>query len=64
MYYSFLISRVQTAKQFLKGFPKYNQRRYAYIATGDETWVYYFEPVGKIGNKISLTKHGRRYVSL
>lgn len=40
---------------YLKGFPKYNSKQYAYNATGDETWVYYFEPVTKIGNKISRT---------
>lgn len=46
---------MQTAKQFLKGFPKYYQRHYAYIATGEETWVYYFKSVRKIGEKRSLT---------
>lgn len=46
---------MQTAKQFLKGFPKYYQRHYAYIATGEETWVYYFKSLRKFGKKISLT---------
>ena len=30
--------------------------------TGDETWIHYFEPVTKIGNKIWLTKYDRRHV--
>lgn len=54
--------RVKMAKQLLKKFPKFNQRQFANIVTGDETWVHYFEPVRKVGNKIWLTKHGRRPV--
>lgn len=54
--------RVQTAKRLLKMFPNFNQRQFANIVTGDETWVHYFEPVRKVGNKIWLTKHGRRPV--
>ena len=37
--------QVQTAKQLLKMFPKFNQRQFANIVTGDKTWVHYFEPV-------------------
>ena len=29
------------------------------IVTGEETWVHYFEPVRKIGNKIWQTKYSR-----
>lgn len=29
------------------------------IVTGEETWVHYFEPVRKIGNKILQTKYSR-----
>ena len=43
-------------------FPNFNQRQFANIVTGDETWVHYFEPVRKVGNKIWLSKHGRRPV--
>ena len=50
----------QTAKQLLEKFPKLHQRQFAKIATNDETWVHYFKPVRKIGNKIWLSKHGRR----
>ncbi|XP_062582211.1 histone-lysine N-methyltransferase SETMAR-like [Saccostrea cucullata] len=54
--------RIQTAKRLLKMFPNFNQRQFANIVTGDETWVHYFEPVRKVGNKLWLTKHGRRPV--
>jgi hypothetical protein len=37
--------RVQIAKQLLKMFPKFNQRQFGNIVTGDETWVLYLEPV-------------------
>ena len=54
--------QVQTAKQLLKMFPNFNRRQFANIDNGDKTWVHYFKPVRKIGNKIWLTKHGRRPV--
>ncbi|XP_062593106.1 histone-lysine N-methyltransferase SETMAR-like [Saccostrea cucullata] len=54
--------RIQTAKRLLKMFPNFNQRQFANIVTGDETGVHYFEPVRKVGNKLWLTKHGRRPV--
>lgn len=37
-----------TAKQLLKMFLKFNQRRFSNIATGDETLLHYFEPVRKM----------------
>ena len=54
--------RGQMVKQLLKKFPRFNQRQFANIIIGDETWVHYFEPVKKIGNKIWLSKHGIRPV--
>ena len=44
--------RVETAKMPLKLFPKYTERAFANVVTGDETWVHYFEPVRKVKNKI------------
>lgn len=38
-------------------FLKLNQRKFANIITGEETWIYFIEPVRKIENKIWLTKH-------
>ena len=34
--------------------------QFANVVTGDENWVYYFEPVGKFSNKIWASKHSRR----
>ena len=36
-----------------------NQRQFANIVTGDDTFVNFFEPLRKIGNKIWLIVHGR-----
>ena len=47
-------------KQLLKKFPKFNERQFANVVTNEETWVHYFDPVRKIGNKIWLSKYGRR----
>ena len=38
------LARVRIAKHFLKQFPKYNNRSFANIITGDETWVLFYEP--------------------
>lgn len=44
--------RIKLAKKLLKMFLKYNERQFANVVTDDETWIYYFEPVRKVGNKI------------
>ena len=49
---------VQTAKQFAQNISKFNQRRFPNIITGDETRVYYLEPVKNLGNKILQSQHG------
>ena len=54
------LARVRIAKQLLKQFPKYNNRSFANIITGDETWVHFYEPKRKIQNKIWATKRGKR----
>ena len=54
------LARVRIAKQWLKQFPKYNNRSFANIITGDETWVHFYEPKQKIQNKIWTTKGGIR----
>ena len=48
------------AKQLLKQFPKYNNRSFANIITGDETWVHFYEPKRKIQNKIWASKGDKR----
>jgi histone-lysine N-methyltransferase SETMAR len=44
----------------LKQFPQYNIRYFANIITGDETWVYFYEPKQKIHNKKWATKECQR----
>ena len=53
------LARVRIAKQLLKHFPKHNNRSFANIITGDETWVHFYEPKRKIQNKIWATKGGK-----
>ena len=54
------LARVRIAKQLFKQFPKYNNRSFANIITGDETWVHFYEPKRKIQNKTWATKGGKR----
>ena len=49
--------RVKVAKKLFQMFPNYDKKQFA---TGDETWVHYYEPVRKISNKIWATKHSKR----
>ena len=44
--------RVKIVIQLLKIFPKYDGKKFANVVIGDETWVYCFEPVRKVSNKI------------
>ena len=37
-----------------------DKKQFANVVTGDENWVYYFEPVRKFSNKIWASKHSRR----
>ena len=54
------LARVRIAKQLLKHFPKYNNRSFANIITGDETWLHIYESKRKIQNKIWAVKGGKR----
>ena len=53
-------TRVTMAKHLLKMYPKYSKKAFDNIITGDETWVYYFEPKRKAANRIWATKNVRR----
>ena len=53
-------TRVTMAKKLLKMYPKYSKKAYDNIVTGDETWVYYFEPKRKVANRIWANKNTRR----
>ena len=52
--------RVKVAKKLLQMFQTCDKKRFGNVVTGDENWVYYFEPVRKVSNKIWATKHSRR----
>ena len=45
-------TRVTMAKKLHKMYPKYSIKAFGNIVTGDETWVYYFEPKRKVANRI------------
>ena len=52
--------RVKVAIKLLQMFQTYDKKRFANVVPGDENWVYHIEPVRKVSNKISATKHSRR----
>ena len=45
------LARVRIAKQLLKQFPKYNNRSFANIITGDETWAQVKDTEQNMGNQ-------------
>ena len=52
--------RVKVAKKLLQMFQTYDKKQFANVVTDDENWVYHFEPVRKVSNKIWATKRSRR----
>lgn len=52
--------RVRIAKKVLKKVSKYNNRSFANIIAGDETWINFYEPRRKIQNKIWVPKGSQR----
>ena len=53
-------SRVDKAKSLLKKYPKYSKKAFDNLVTGDETWVYFFEPKRKCSNRIWATQNAKR----
>ena len=53
-------TRVTMAKKLLKMNPKYSKKAFDNIVTGDETWVYHFEPKRMVAHRIWATKNARR----
>ena len=49
----------QCKRKLLKMYPKYSKKAFNNLVTGDETWVYYFEPKWKCSNWIWATKNAR-----
>ena len=48
------------ARKLLKRFPRYDKKLFMNIATGDESWIHFFEPHRKISNQVWLTKNAKR----
>ena len=55
--------RVKIAKEMLKILSNFAGKKFANEVTGDETWVYYFEPVRKVSNKIWATNSKRPVIA-
>ena len=52
--------RDKVAKKMLQTFQTCDKKQYANVVTGDENWIYHFEPIRKFSNKIWASKHSRR----
>ena len=55
-------SRVRLASQVIKKYDKCGPRRLEEIVTGDETWIYQFQPDSKAKNKVWVLSEGDRLV--
>ena len=52
--------RDKVAEKMLQMFQTCDKKQFANVVTGDENWIYYFEPVRKFSNKIWASKLNRR----
>ena len=55
-------SRVRLASQVIEKYDKCDPRRFEEIVTGDETWIYHFQPDSKAKNKVWVSSEGDRPV--
>ena len=55
-------SRVRLASQVIEKYDKCDPRRLEEIATGNETWIYHFQPDSKAENKVWISSEGDRPV--
>ena len=55
-------SRVRFALQVIEIYDKCDPRRLEEIVTGDETWIYHFQPDSKAKNKVWVSYEGDRPV--
>ena len=53
-------ARVTYAKKMLKLYPNFDKKKFANVVTGDETSVHFYEPQGKVRNKICALKNTKR----
>ena len=56
-------SRVRPASQVIEKYNKCDPRRLEEIVTGDETWIYHFQPDSKAKNKTWVSSEGDRPVT-
>ena len=54
--------RVKCARELLKTYKNCQNKRINELLTGDETWIYFFEPQRKIDNKVWIAKNRNRPV--
>ena len=55
-------SRVRPASQVIEKYDKCDPRRLEEIVTGDETWIYHFQPDSKVKNKVWVSSEDDRPV--
>ena len=55
-------SRVRLALQVIEKYDKCDPRHLEEIVTGDETWIYHFQPDSKAENKVWVSSEGNRPV--
>ena len=55
-------NRVRHASQVIEKYDKCDPRRLEEIVTGDETWIYHFQPDSKVKNKVWVSSEGDRSV--
>ena len=55
-------SRVRLASQVIEKYDKCDPRRWEEIVTGDETWIYHFQPDSTARNKVWVSSEGDRPV--
>ena len=55
-------SRVRLASQVIEKCDKCDPRRLEEIVTGDETWIYHFQPDSEAKNKVLVSSEGHRPV--
>ena len=53
-------SRVRLASQVIEKYDKCDPRHLEEIVTGDETWIYHFQPDSKAKNKVWVSSEGDR----
>ena len=51
-------SRVRLASQVIEKYDKCDPRRLKEVVTGDETWIYHFQPDSKAKNKVWVSSEG------